>query len=154
MAQNPTELLEALEADLQHPESETGAPPPTPEKDARQKPVGGDAQSDAMPPIILAAAGLAVFDAIICLVYVVVWIVSPLTLLAIIQAMAGISLLLGVSPVVVAGVIFSKNRQTGIELPGTPFAVWAMISGSAMMMLTLAVPLVAAIQTLTGRAGS
>lgn len=107
-----------------------------------------------MPPIILAAAGLAVFDAIICLVYVVVWIVNPLTLLAIIQAMAGISLLLGVAPVVVAGVIFSKNRQTGVELPGTPFAVWAMISGTVMMTLTLAVPLVAAIQALTGRAGS
>ena len=71
-------------------------------------------------------------------------------LLAIVHAMAGISLLLGVSPIIVGGIIFNKNRQTGITMPGTQFAVWAIVAGVVMTLLTMAIPLVAAIQALIG----
>lgn len=154
MAQDQSDLLAALEVDLRQPVLREAEARKTAEMRAHEEPVAERSRAGDMPPIVLAAAGLAVFDTIICLVYVTVWVFSPPTLLAIIHAMAGVSLLVGVSPIVVAGYIFSKNRQAGVELPGTPFAVWAMVSGAVMMTLTLAVPMVAAIQALTTGGGS
>jgi hypothetical protein len=101
-----------------------------------------------MPPIVLAVAGLAVFDAVIVAIYVALWVINPEAMLAIISTLAGISLLLGVAPIVVGGLVLHKNRQTGTTTPGTNWAVAGIVSGMVMSLATLAIPLLAAVRML------
>ena len=106
-----------------------------------------------MPPIVLAVAGLAVFDAVIVGIYVTLWVVNPEAMLAIISTLAGISLLLGVAPIVIGGLVLHKNRQTGTITPGTGWAVAGIISGIVMSLATLVIPLLAAVRMLLMDAG-
>jgi hypothetical protein len=101
-----------------------------------------------MPSTALAAAGLTVFDSILIVVFLGLWSLNPEAMLAIIKTMAGITLLLAVAPIVIGGLILHTNKQTGTVMPGTPWASVAMIVGTILGGLTLAIPLLTAVRML------
>ena len=109
-----------------------------------QKP-GGD-----LPSIVLAVAGLTVFDSIIIVVFLSLWAVNAAAMLAIIKTMAGIALLLGVAPIVVGGLILHTNKQNGSVMPGTPWAGVGILVGVMLSGLTILIPLLSAVSLLLG----
>jgi hypothetical protein len=110
-------------------------------------------QSGDLPSIVLAAAGLTVFDAIIIVVFLSLWGVNPEAMLAIIKTMAGIALLLGVAPIVIGGLIMHTNKQTGKIMPGTPWAGVGILVGVLLSLLTILIPLLSAVRLLLGNPG-
>jgi hypothetical protein len=106
--------------------------------------------SSDLPPMILAAAGLTVFDSIIIVVFLSLWAVNPEAMLAIIKTMAGIALLLGVAPIVIGGLILHTNKQSGTVMPGTPWAGVGILVGVMLSALTLLIPLLSAVRLLLG----
>jgi hypothetical protein len=112
---------------------------------ARDEKPSGD-----LPGMILAAAGLTVFDSIIIVVFLSLWAVNPAAMLAIIKTMAGIALLLGVAPIVVGGLILHTNKQSGKVMPGTPWAGVGMLVGIMLSVLTILIPLLSAVRLLLG----
>lgn len=116
---------------------------------------GQPAQSETesstdLPSIVLAVAGLSVFDAIIIVVFLSLWAVNPEAMLAIIKTMAGISLLLAVAPIVIGGLVLHTNKQTGTVMPGTPWAGVGILVGMILAGLTLLIPLLSAVRLLLG----
>lgn len=106
---------------------------------------GGD-----LPSIILAVAGLTVFDSIIIVVFLSLWAVNPEAMLAIIKTMAGIALLLGVAPIVIGGLVMHTNKQSGRVMPGTPWAGVGILVGIMLSALTILIPLLSAVRLLLG----
>jgi hypothetical protein len=106
---------------------------------------GGD-----LPSIILAVAGLTVFDAIIIVVFLSLWAVNAEVMLAIIKTMAGIALLLGVAPIVIGGLVLHTNKQSGTVMPGTPWAGVGILVGIMLSALTILIPLLSAVSLLLG----
>jgi hypothetical protein len=106
---------------------------------------GGD-----LPSIILASAGLTVFDSIIIVVFLSLWAINPEAMLAIIKTMAGIALLLGVAPIVIGGLVMHTNKQNGTIMPGTPWAGVGILVGVMLSALTILIPLLSAVRLLLG----
>jgi hypothetical protein len=109
----------------------------------------GKASTD-LPSIVLAVAGLSVFDSIIIVVFLSLWAVNPEAMLAVIQTLAGIALLLAVAPIVIGGLVLHTNKQTGTVMPGTPWAGVGMLVGIILAGLTLLIPLLSAVRLLLG----
>jgi hypothetical protein len=112
--------------------------------------VKDDKASTDLPGIVLAVAGLSVFDSIIVVVFLSLWAVNPEAMLAIIQTLAGISLLLAVAPIVIGGLVLHTNKQSGTVMPGTPWAGVGMLVGIILAGLTLLIPLLSAVRLLMG----
>lgn len=106
--------------------------------------------STDLPGIVLAVAGLSVFDSIIVVVFLSLWAVNPEAMLAIIQTLAGIALLLAVAPIVIGGLVLHTNKQSGTVMPGTPWAGVGMLVGIILAGLTLLIPLLSAVRLLMG----
>jgi hypothetical protein len=137
------------------PPNDTGfAPgfPPSAALPGSQGPAKADAGEPGgdLPSIILAAAGLTVFDSIIIVVFLSLWAVNPAAMLAIIKTMAGIALLLGVAPIVIGGLIMHTNKQNGTVMPGTPWAGVGILVGVMLSLLTILIPLLSAVRLLVG----
>jgi len=103
-----------------------------------------------LPGFVVAAAGLAVFDAIIAVGYVVVWLADTRTGMAIIQTLAGVSILLGLGAIVVGSLILNSNRRTGNTMPGSPWARVSIVSGLLLLGVTVILPLISALAVLIG----
>jgi hypothetical protein len=112
--------------------------------------LGDEKQSSELPSIILAVAGLTVFDAIIIVVFLSLWAVNDEAMLAIIKTLAGIALLLSVAPIVIGGLVLHTNKQSGTVMPGTPWAGVGILVGVMLAGLTLLIPLLAAVKVLLG----
>ncbi len=106
--------------------------------------------SGDLPSIILAVAGLTVFDAIIIVVFLSLWAVNPAAMLAIIKTLAGIALLMGVAPIVIGGLVLHTNKQSGNIMPGTPWAGVGILVGVILSLLTILIPLLTAVRLLLG----
>ncbi len=118
---------------------------------AADPPVQPDAEtSNNLPNMILAVAGLTVFDSIIIVVFLALWAVNPQAMLGIIKPMARIALLLSVAPIVLGGLILHTNKQSGTIMPGTPWAGVGMLIGVILATLTLLIPLLSAVRLLLG----
>lgn len=125
--------------------------PPGAFADTLDSPPAPAAKASAdLPSIVLAAAGLTVFDSIIIVVFLSLWAVNPDAMLAIIKTMAGIALLLGVSPIVIGGLIMHTNKQSGTVMPGTPWAGVGILVGVMLSALTILIPLLSAVRLLLG----
>lgn len=108
------------------------------------------APEETLPPLALACAGLAVFDALIAGALIVTWTMQPQMVLTIIQTMAGVSLLLGVAPIVAGGLILNHNRQNYMVQPGTSWARVGIMSGLLLLAATVMIPLISALALLVG----
>lgn len=109
--------------------------------------------ADAMPTLALTAAGLAVLNVILTFGMLAIWTLSPESVLQVVRSLSGLALLLAVAPIAVGGMIFSKNRQNGKEMPGTVWATWAIVAGVLLFSAFLFIPLVSAIVSLTQSGG-
>jgi hypothetical protein len=109
--------------------------------------------SGELPTIVLASAGLTVFDGIIIVVFLSLWGVNPEAMLAIIKTMAGLALLLGVAPIVIGGLIMHTNKQSGKIMPGTPWAGVGILVGVLLSLLTIMIPLLSAVRLLLENPG-
>ncbi len=119
--------------------------------EAAGQPAAAEEKSgNELPTIVLALAGLTVFDSIIIVVFLSLWAINPEAMLAIIKTMAGIALLLGVAPIVTGGLVLHTNKQTGTTMPGTPWAGVGILVGVLLAGLTLLIPLMSAVRLLLG----
>lgn len=107
-------------------------------------------KSTDLPTMILAVAGLTVFDSIIIVVFLSLWAVNPVAMLAIIKTLAGIALLLSVAPIVIGGLVLHTNKESGTVMPGTPWAGVGILVGVMLASLTLLIPLMSAVRLLLG----
>lgn len=95
--------------------------------------------------LLLAAAGLAVFDAILSVAYVVFWTIDPSALLKLLQSASGFSLVAAVAPISAGGVLLRRHRKNYFRTPGGRWALAAILSGAVLAMLTLFLPFLGAL---------
>ncbi len=114
-------------------------------------PVAGAADgSPPMPSIVLAAAGLAVFDSVIVVVYLALWAMNPESALAVIDALGGVSFLLGIAPIIVGGIILHKNKRAGGVTAGNAWANAGVVAGALLAMVTMLIPFLVALRSFLG----
>ena len=113
------------------------APPPPPAK-----------ESSELPMMILIEAGLTVFDGVLVIIFAVLWRTDPDLLLFLLEGRAGITLILGSAPIILAAVISKRNEKTGTEMPGSVWARVGLIVGTLMCLMTLAIPVLATIRSI------
>ena len=112
-------------------------PPPQPGK-----------ESSELPMMVLIEAGLTVFDGVLVIVFAVLWKTNPDALLQLMEGRAGIFLILGAAPIILAAVISKQNEKRGTEMPGSVWARAGLIVGTLMCMMTLAIPVLATIRAM------
>ena len=113
------------------------APPPPPAK-----------ESSELPMMVLIEAGLTVFDGVLVIIFAVLWRTNPDLLLFLLEGRAGITLILGSAPIILAAVISKRNEKTGTEMPGSVWARVGLIVGTLMCLMTLAIPVLATIRSI------
>ena len=105
-------------------------------------------ESTELPMMILIEAGLTVFDGVLVVVFAVLWRMYPEILIQLLEGKAGISLLLGAAPVILAAIISKRNEKSGTEMPGSIWARVGLIVGTLMCLMTLAIPVLATIRAM------
>ena len=99
----------------------------------------------ALPRLVLAVVAFTVFDAVIVVVYIALWAIDFNLLLAALKGRGWISLLLAVTPLILGAFVVQGNRNVADKGPGTIWANAGMIVGVLMSLITLAVPILAAL---------
>lgn|GEM_PF-4985664 len=125
------------------------------EADAPTKPSAETAtqqkeSAEKLPGFVVAAAGLAVFDTLMAAAYLFIWLGNGQAALLVIQALSGVSILLGLSAIVIGALIFNSNRRTGRTMPGTPWARAGIAAGLFLLGVTVMLPLISALSVLVG----
>ena len=105
-------------------------------------------ESSELPMMVLIEAGLTVFDGVLVIVFAVLWKTNPDALLQLMEGRAGIFLILGAAPIILAAVISKQNEKRGTEMPGSVWARAGLIVGTLMCMMTLAIPVLATIRAM------
>jgi hypothetical protein len=104
------------------------------------EPPEAHASASDMPTIALIQAGLTVFDGVMLLVFIGLWLFAGDMLFHIFQRLAGVCLLLAMGPLVLGGIILHNNKKLDKPIPGTFYAKVGMWVGVALAMMTLIVP--------------
>ena len=68
-------------------------------------------ESSELPMMILIEAGLTVFDGVLVIIFAVLWRTNPDLLLFLLEGRAGITLILGSAPIILAAVISKRNEK-------------------------------------------
>jgi len=105
-------------------------------------------ESSEMPMMVLIEAGLTVFDGVLVVIFAVLWKTNPDILLQLLEGRAGITLLLGAAPIILAAFISKRNGKSGKEMAGSIWARIGLIVGTLMCLMTLAIPVLATIRAM------
>lgn len=113
---------------------------------------GSDQASKAAKPALLPliAAGLSVFDGILGLGFVSMWVIDATSAMSLIQTLAGACILLGLSAIVVGGLVLNSSSRTGNRAPGSGWARASIVSGLFLLGVTVLLPLISALSVLVG----
>jgi hypothetical protein len=122
----PEEVSHAGQPSLQ-------APPPEAQASA-------SAPAQDMPTIALIQAGLTVFNGVMLVVFIGLWLFAGDMLFHIMQRLAGVCLLLAMGPLILGGIILHRNKKLDKPIPGTIYATVGVWVGVTMAMMTLIVP--------------
>lgn len=101
----------------------------------------------------LTAAGLTVFDTMMALAFVVVWLLDRDSALAVIQALAGVAILLGLGAIVTGALVMNHNSRSSVPMPGSNWAKFSMGAGLLLLAATVMLPLISALLVLVGTDG-
>jgi hypothetical protein len=113
--------------------------------------MGDESKSgERMPPLALASAGLAVFDAFMAVSFLAFWSIDGRSALAMIQALTGLAILLSLGAITVGSLVLVSNKRHSIVTPGTGWANASVVAGLLLLGLTVALPLISALQVLVG----
>ena len=129
--------------------SERAAVAATPEP-AREQASKSQSAADKLPLLPLAAAGLSVFNGIIAVGFLALWLIDGNSALGVIQTLAGLSILLGLAAIVVGSLILNNNRRSESTMPGSNWAKVSVIAGLFLLGVTVMLPLISALQVLVG----
>lgn len=132
-------LVEAVASAL--PTADTVDPPPSPAETST---------SNDMATIFLVQAGLSVFNIMIAVIYIAVWMIDLSMLETGLRAGAGIALLLALTPMGLGVYLERKNRKQGTKPPGLVWAHVGVYAGAVVCTLTLMIPLIIAVRTVVG----
>ena len=102
----------------------------------------------ALPPPAMAAAGFAVFDAMIALGVFWLWIVRRDDALTLLQRTSGLFALAAFAAIGVGVWIALSNRRSGRRMPGSGWAAGAIAAGLCLLAVLVLVPMVAAFSLL------
>ncbi len=101
-----------------------------------------------MSTLVLVTAGVTVFDGVLLLTFIVLWLTNLDILLALLAGRAGITLLLAAVPLALgAAVTKRKDRQPG-EYPGAVWGRAGMMVGALLAVMSLAVPVMATMRVM------
>lgn len=103
---------------------------------------------DKLPPLPLAAAGLAALDSLVTIASFTLFFWEATAATPILQRAAPFMVLAGIAGVVAGGIILVKNKRSGFEMPGTQWATPAIIAGLLLMVAAVFLPLVFALSML------
>jgi len=81
------------------------------------------------------------------------WSFSPETALTTIRSMSGFALLLGIAPILVGGWILDRSRKIEGGIRGVSWARWAILAGGLLTMVSILIPLTAALARITSSPG-
>ena len=104
--------------------------------------------ADGMSTLVLVTAGFTVFDGVLLLTFIVLWLTNLDLLLALLAGRAGVTLLLAALPLAMgAAVTKRKDRRQG-EYPGAVWGRAGMIVGALLAVMSLAVPVMATMRVM------
>ena len=103
---------------------------------------------EGMSTLVLVTAGITVFDGVLLLTFVVLWLTNHDLLLALLAGRAGFTLLLAAVPLGLgAAVTKRKDRQRG-EYPGAIWGRAGMMVGAVLAVMSLAIPVLATMRVI------
>lgn len=97
------------------------------------------------PTLVLATAGVAVFDTVVFIAFLVTLVIQPAEMLALFQAVAGLALAAAIAPIILGALVFQRNRESGVSMPGTAWANYGVMIGALLAAQVLAIPLFTAL---------
>ncbi len=104
--------------------------------------------SDGMSTLVLVTAGVTVFDGVLLLTFIILWLTNLDLLLALLAGRAGFTLLLAAVPLGLGATVTKrKDRQQG-EYPGAVWGRAGMIVGALLAVMSLAVPVMATMRVM------
>ena len=109
--------------------------------------------ANAIPGLVLAVVAFTVFDGVIVVVYVTLWAMDLDLLLTALEGRGWISLLLAVSPLILGAIVVQRNKSVAVQGSGTIWANAGMLVGALMGLITLAVPMLAALAEMMSPCG-
>ena len=104
--------------------------------------------SEDIPTILLIQAGLTVFNGVIILVYIVMWMVDLALLGNILRVGAGFAILLALAPMALGVYIERKHRKLETKPPGIIWAHAGVYAGAAMCTFTLIIPMIVTLRSM------
>lgn len=106
--------------------------------------------SNDIPTVFLVQAGLTVFNIVIVLIYVAVWIIDIKMLETALRAGAGFALLLALAPMGLGVHLERKYRKQNAKPPGLIWAQVGVYAGAFMSTFTLMIPLIMSVRSVIG----
>ena len=97
---------------------------------------------------MLVTAGITVFDGVLLLIFMVLWLTNLDLLLGLLAGRAGFTLLLAAAPLALGAVVTKrKDRQQG-DYPGAVWGRAGMMVGALLAVMSLAIPVMATMRVM------
>ncbi|MCB9384394.1 MAG: hypothetical protein H6509_07245 [Bryobacterales bacterium] len=101
-----------------------------------------------LPPLPLAAAGLASLSGLVTLASLALFLWDAAAATPIIQRAAPVMVIAGIAAVVIGSLILRKNKRTGFTMEGSQWASPAIVTGLLLMTAAVFLPLLDALSML------
>ena len=103
---------------------------------------------DGLSTLVLVTAGITVFDGVLLLTFMVLWLTNLELLLGLLEGRAGFTLLLAAAPLALGAVVIKrKDRQQG-DYPGAVWGRAGMMVGALLAVMSLAIPVMATMRVM------
>ena len=103
---------------------------------------------DGLSTLVLVTAGITVFDGVLLLIFMVLWLTNLDLLLGLLAGRAGFTLLLAAAPLALGAVVTKrKDRQQG-DYPGAVWGRAGMMVGALLAVMSLAIPVMATMRVM------
>ena len=106
--------------------------------------------TEEIPTILLVQAGLTVFNGVLVLICIVLWMIDLSLLASALRAGAGLALVLSMAPMGLGAYLERRSRQNKVQPPGMIWAHAGVYVGVIMCILTLLIPMIVTVRTIVG----
>ncbi len=104
--------------------------------------------SEGMSTLVLVTAGMTLFDGVLLLTCIILWLTNLDLLLALLAGRAGLTLLLAAVPLGLGAAVTKRKDRQGGDYPGAVWGRAGMMVGALLAVMSLAVPVMATMRVM------